>query len=1010
MSDSSSSSLHQEQLRARQRLLSASTGEDPTGSMVKMIAERVYFHMRSEFHDSEEKQILTRIKKSLLLSTDDMLNRVVLEYSVSLKNTVPAENTAPTQRESSQSAESNISNSLNKVSPSALQIVSKYNLHFSENLPFYFISYAVVNSKENVVRGLLVDGEYVTYEMLVSRTPTGRSQDTGRKSLTIKYSKSLSPTYYQVERRNSEMKKLHISLARNYQSIIIPPFPSKFNLIQQKDSVVEQRKRAFSLWLGYIANDSDLQNDNDIISLSSGIHATINEWPIGDRPKEIAQGFLDPIKFARFYVKTSDSVNSSTNSVEIQVLRDIHAIKRDLKRIQSDSNETVDACRSVLQGLVKLKSSIRNVQQSVINLEGLDSTDALLAQILSPALALADDRIHRFSELLSYHLLEPAHFLYESVLPHANDLCERVSKHLPNQFASNAAAKSGTTADDTSPFPPSSVEEEEDISFGVNKNSKRSDSIRQTISFIRSYDYFTKYRAYSVFQNLKDLSAHMVQQHSSSLQYWQNLMRELGCTEAVSNATKSIVGESNFAARKNDLREEAPKNFTSSNSSQRNSTWSYVRTLLDRPIIPTGARKPPDIRRYSNRNHGGYLSSHDSRGNLSQDTTNRPDSGQSNSSSNNNSVKSQFAPSTTTTAASASGSHKGLRKAHHRAAPVPSSAVGSAGNFYVKAPTPASTLSSATFAEASFTGRSYASDSLPAAPPGYENIHASSATAGGSSTSNKRKHQTNSSAASANKAANNTSVHFSPDDLSDPVETTPRSPRPTQSPEPTLSDPRREPNGGSQFRDTNNNNAFSSSSSSSNSSNANFVQDLPEGWEATITDDGRVYYYNVHTRVSRWDAPTEEVAIVVRERVQKTKDMVDEAVQRRKQELKDQQDQQLAASNAAAAIRPELQKAIQQWRFPKHLGRERDIGELLSSLHTIVCSVSQEMFAGNSTDTLTATSPSSEIKRAYLKAARCIHPDKFTADMVLEERLIAEEVFVVLSDAYNTYKLSHDLV
>jgi len=29
----------------------------------------------------------------------------------------------------------------------------------------------------------------------------------------------------------------------------------------------------------------------------------------------------------------------------------------------------------------------------------------------------------------------------------------------------------------------------------------------------------------------------------------------------------------------------------------------------------------------------------------------------------------------------------------------------------------------------------------------------------------------------------------------------------------------------------------------------------------------------------RWDAPTEEVATVVRERVQKTKDMVDEAVQ-----------------------------------------------------------------------------------------------------------------------------------
>lgn len=135
--------------------------------------------------------------------------------------------------------------------------------------------------------------------------------------------------------------------------------------------------------------------------------------------------------------------------------------------------------------------------------------------------------------------------------------------------------------------------------------------------------------------------------------------------------------------------------------------------------------------------------------------------------------------------------------------------------------------------------------------------------------------------------------------------------------------------------------------------------------------------------------------------------------QRRKQERHDQQQQEKATSQAAEAVRPEIQKAIQQWRYPKNLRRERDIGELLSTLHTIVCSVSQDPFFGGSELSklqLTAQSPPVEIKKAYLRAARLIHPDKFTSDMVLEERLLAEEVFVVLTESYNAYKQAHDIV
>ena len=59
---SNSSSLQDEQTKARNRILSLSNHDDTTGSMVKMIAERVYYHMKVEFNSSQDKESLTRIK------------------------------------------------------------------------------------------------------------------------------------------------------------------------------------------------------------------------------------------------------------------------------------------------------------------------------------------------------------------------------------------------------------------------------------------------------------------------------------------------------------------------------------------------------------------------------------------------------------------------------------------------------------------------------------------------------------------------------------------------------------------------------------------------------------------------------------------------------------------------------------------------------------------------------------------------------------------------------------
>ena len=44
------------------------------------------------------------------------------------------------------------------------------------------------------------------------------------------------------------------------------------------------------------------------------------------------------------------------------------------------------------------------------------------------------------------------------------------------------------------------------------------------------------------------------------------------------------------------------------------------------------------------------------------------------------------------------------------------------------------------------------------------------------------------------------------------------------------------------------------------------------------------------------------------------------------------------------------------------------------------------------------------IKKAYIKAVRHIHPDKLTATLTLQQRMMAEAVFVVITEEYNSWR------
>lgn len=187
---------------------------------------------------------------------------------------------------------------------------------------------------------------------------------------------------------------------------------------------------------------------------------------------------------------------------------------RDMKRLQSDSAEAFDACRSVLHGFTKVRSSIRLLQQDVASLEGLDVADAPLAQVLSPGLALADDCLSQTSALFSTHLFDTLSFLYDSLLPCASELCDKVTKQLPNQLAPRPVTP--VLLDEHSPLCDDEDDDPRLSSLHSSSKATKGDNARQAMTFIRSYDYYSKFRAFTVFQNLRDLATTMVDRVSVS--------------------------------------------------------------------------------------------------------------------------------------------------------------------------------------------------------------------------------------------------------------------------------------------------------------------------------------------------------------------------------------------------------------------------------------------------------------------------------------------------------------
>ena len=188
------------------------------------------------------------------------------------------------------------------------------------------------------------------------------------------------------------------------------------------------------------------------------------------------------------------------------------------------------------------------------------------------------------------------------------------------------------------------------------------------------------------------------------------------------------------------------------------------------------------------------------------------------------------------------------------------------------------------------------------------------------------------------------------------------------------------------------------------------VQDptLPDGWEAVRDDQGNTYYYHRVTRVSRWDRPDAAFAASHNERIAETIRDTEERAARRKAELHEVK----AAAEAEAAAKQELQaatkSAIMKWaKDPKIMNRNKSIAEMLATVHTLIPSVVpvDGVVADVINSPLTDSSSVSDIKKAFHRAVRYVHPDKISLQVPLETRVLAEGVFVLLTEEFDKFKL-----
>lgn len=177
---------------------------------------------------------------------------------------------------------------------------------------------------------------------------------------------------------------------------------------------------------------------------------------------------------------------------------------------------------------------------------------------------------------------------------------------------------------------------------------------------------------------------------------------------------------------------------------------------------------------------------------------------------------------------------------------------------------------------------------------------------------------------------------------------------------------------------------------------------LPEGWEKVHTEDGRMYYFHIKTRLSRWEKPSHELAAALDLRLEEENKQVEENLRRRKMEQDQSKEQESHKARVNDQIQEIVKDVVNSWAFSK--GLPRSLSEMLNLLPTVTQLVPENIFGDV---VFSDASPPSDIKKGYMRVVRIIHPDKLSASLDLEQKILAEAIFVALSASYEMFRAKH---
>jgi hypothetical protein len=168
------------------------------------------------------------------------------------------------------------------------------------------------------------------------------------------------------------------------------------------------------------------------------------------------------------------------------------------------------------------------------------------------------------------------------------------------------------------------------------------------------------------------------------------------------------------------------------------------------------------------------------------------------------------------------------------------------------------------------------------------------------------------------------------------------------------------------------------------------------------SEEGTYFYHRV-TRAVRWEKPegclSEKIEQAAREKEAELK----RKQQARKDDMRRAEEEKTAEAAEVARVEAEVQQKVECW------SSDRPIAALLASLSRILptCIIvargqnlhQQPLLAPE----MCMSATQSEIKKAYLKALRLVHPDKVAGQGVsVEHKLLCRFVFIKLTDAYGS--------